>query len=95
MKITIDETMRRQAAELALRLPKWDDRFRDALREIAFTPFLHFIDDDDWRALQRAAREIIEAAEEEEEDEEGCEDVRRSRAARMRSHGVEPVVRKR
>jgi hypothetical protein len=86
----ITDGMRREAAELALRLPAWADaHLRNALREIAFTPFIRSIDEEEWRALAVAAREEIEAAEAaaEEETDEDREDERQSRAARMIYHG--------
>ena len=92
VNVTITNEMRREAAELALRLPTWvDAHLRNALREIAFTPFIRSIDEEEWRALMRAAREEIEAAEAaaaaEEETEEDREDQRQSRAARVIYHG--------
>ena len=90
VNVTITNEMRREAAELALRLPTWvDAHLRNALREIAFTPFIRSIDEEEWRALMRAAREEIEAAEAvaEEETEEDREDERQSRAARVICHG--------
>jgi hypothetical protein len=74
VNITITDEMRREAAEFSLRLPSDAERLRNALRKIAFTPFVRIIDEDEWRALLRTA--------EEEAEEEDSEEARETREAR-------------
>ena len=76
MDISIGDSERRTAAELALRLPTWTDGgLRDALREIAFTPF-RSMDEAVWRALIEAALAAIDPEEGEGDETHEDRDIR-------------------